>query len=66
MGDKEKKRVGVTLTKLYLDAMDGLVRGGVYPRRSDLINDALRLLFKHYGIEPFSAEEFKEVKADAS
>ena len=52
-----KKRVCVTLTKPYLDAMQRLVRKGVYVDRAELIKDALRRLFRHYGIAPFVAEE---------
>lgn len=52
-----KKRVCVTLTKPYLDALDRLVRQGVYASRADLVKDALRRLFRHYGIEPFGAED---------
>lgn len=52
-----KKRVCVTLTKPYLDALDRLVREGVYVDRAELIKDALRRLFRHYGIEPFGVEE---------
>ena len=43
-----KKCVCVTLTKPYLDAMEGLVRKGVYVTRAELIMDALRRLFRHY------------------
>ena len=57
-----KKRVCVTLTKPYFDAMEGLVQEGVYVDRAEIIKDALRRLFRHYGIEPFGAEEPEEAK----
>lgn len=56
----EKKRGCATLTKPYLDAMERLVRAGVYASRAEVIRDALRRLFRHYGIEPFGAEEIEE------
>lgn len=60
-----KKRVCLTLTEPYLDATERLVREGVYVDRAEVIKDALRRLFRHYGIEPFGAEEPKEArKAD--
>ena len=52
-----KKRVCVTLTKPYLDALDRLVREGVYASRAELIRVALTRLFRHYGIEPFGVED---------
>lgn len=57
-----KKRVCVTLTEPYLDALDRLVQKGVYVDRAELIKDALRRLFRHYGIEPFVAEEPEEAR----
>jgi len=54
------ENVCVALTKPYLDAMEGLVREGVYVSRRELVKDALRRLFRHYGIEPFGAEEPEE------
>lgn len=53
----EVENVCVALTKPYLDAMEGLVRDGVYVSRRELVKDALRRLFRHYGIEPFGTEE---------
>ena len=56
MSDKAVKiRVSVTLMKSYLDALDRLVDGGIYLSRGEAIMDALRRLFRSYGIEPFSA-----------
>ena len=51
------KNVCVALTTPYLDAIEGLIREGVYASRRELIKDALRRLFRHYGIEPFGVEE---------
>jgi len=56
LSDKAVKiRVSVTLMKSYLDALDRLVDGGIYLSRGEAIMDALRRLFRSYGIEPFSA-----------
>jgi len=57
-----RKRVGVVLTKPYLDALEKLVGAGVYASRREIFTDALRQLFRHYGIEPFCAEEPEEAK----
>lgn len=62
LSEKVKKRVCVTLTKPYLDALNRLVREGVYVDRAELIKDALRRLFRHYGIEPFVAKEPEEAE----
>lgn len=50
----EKIRVSVTMTKTYLEALDGLVEQGIYLGRGDAILEALRSLFRGYGVEPFS------------
>ena len=64
MVDKEKKCVCVTLTKPYLDAIEGLVQRGVYVSHAEIIKDALRRLFRHYEIEPFGAEKPEEAKKE--
>jgi len=51
-----KKRINVTLTEPYLEALDRLIEGGVYVNRREVIKDALRRIFLHYGIKPFSPE----------
>ena len=51
-----KKRVCVTLTRPYLDAMERLIREDIYASRAELIRDALRRLFSHYEIEIVGAE----------
>ena len=48
-----KKRISVTLTEPYLEALGRLVREGVYVDRGEAVKDALRRLFRHYGMEPF-------------
>jgi len=49
----EKIRVSVTMTKPYLDTLDRLVEEGVYLSRGEVVNDALRRLFRSYEIEQF-------------
>lgn len=51
------KRVCVALTEAYREPMARLVRDGVYVSRSELIKDALRRLFRHYGMKPFAEAE---------
>lgn len=56
MSDKAVKiRVSVTMTKPYLDTLDRLVDEGIYLGRGEAVMEALRRLFRSYGMEPFSA-----------
>lgn len=52
-----KIRVSVTLTKPYVDALDRLVEEGIYLSRGEIVMEALRRLFRSYGMEQFSASE---------
>ena len=55
MSDKvAKKRISVTLTEPYLEALDRLVEEGVYVDQGEVVKDALRRIYLHYGIKPFS------------
>ncbi len=51
-----KKKMEITLTSPYLRALDHLVEEGIFLTREEVILDALRLLFRFYGIEPFVAK----------
>jgi Arc/MetJ-type ribon-helix-helix transcriptional regulator len=55
-----EKRVSVVLTQPYLDAMDRLIRDGVYISRAEVVKDALRRLFRHYGIRIYEAQDEKD------
>ena len=57
-----KIRVSVTLTKPYLDALDRLMEDGIYLSRGEIVMEALRYLFRSYGIEPFSARGAEDTK----
>jgi antitoxin ParD1/3/4 len=51
--NKKEKRdkmvlISVHIPKPLLDVIDGLVRNGVYPNRSEAIRDAIRLLLMHF------------------
>ena len=59
MSEKTKTRLSVTMTTPYLDALDRLIDEGMYLSRGEAILDALRDLFKYYGIEPFCLEADK-------
>ena len=48
-----KKRTSVTLTKAYRDGIDHLVEEGIYLDNGVVIRDALRALFRSYGMPPF-------------
>lgn len=45
-----KRRVSAELTKPYLDALERLIREEVYISNAEVVRDALRRLFRHYGI----------------
>jgi len=49
----EKKRISVTLTSVFVDALDQLVEEGIYLEQQAAIRDALRRLFQFHRIEPF-------------
>jgi len=52
----EKIRLSVTMTRVYLDALDRLVEEGIYLGRGEAILEALRGLFRGYGVEPFATK----------
>ncbi len=52
-----KKRISLTLTTVYQEALDQLVDEGIYLEHQVAIRDALRLLFRHHGIAPFAVKE---------
>jgi len=60
VSDKAKTRISVTVTKLYLDSLDGLVEKGIYLGRGEIVLDALRNLLRQRGIEPFCLEPAEE------
>lgn len=63
MSDKVvKKQITVTLIKLYVDALDQLVEAGVYASRREVIQDALRTLFRRFEMPPFAAKEPEEAE----
>lgn len=65
MSDKpDKTRVSVTMTEAYTDALDHLVKEGLYLNRGEAVLEALRHLFRSYGIEPFATKR-AEPKKDA-
>jgi len=49
-----RHRIGLIITEVYLDALDHLVEDGLYMERQDAIRYALRRLFRHHEIEPFT------------
>ena len=61
-----KKRVSVTLTSVFVKALDQLVEKGIYLEYQAAIRDAMRRLFQFHRIEPFGekgAELDKETDA---
>lgn len=53
----EKTRLSLTLTRLYVEALDQLVEKGIYLEPQVAIRAALRLLFRRHGLEPFWVPE---------
>ena len=49
----DKTRVSVTMTPLYISALDTLVDNGFYHTRGEAILEALRLFLRKEKIEPF-------------
>jgi len=49
----DKKRISVTLTSVFVNALDQLVEAGIYMEQQGAIRDALRRLFQFHRIEPF-------------
>ncbi len=65
MSDEDsKKRIFLTLTKIYVDALDQLVEKGIYLAHNVAIRDALRHLFQFHGIESFSDKGAELKKED--
>ncbi len=48
-----KTSFNLTLTRVYVAALDQLVRKGIYFDHLEAIRDAMRLLFQLYKIDPF-------------
>lgn len=55
----EKIRVSVTLTKPYIDALDHLVKEGIYLGRGEVIMEVLRDRLREYGFAPFSSRRYR-------
>ena len=55
-----KIRVSVTLTKPYLDALDRLVKEGIYLSQGEIILESLRRLLSSYEIAPFYPKSGKD------
>jgi len=57
-----KRRVSLTLTRVYVEALDQLVEEGIYLEHQVAIRAALRLLFRFHRIEPFYSELVKDIQ----
>jgi len=62
----DRTRITVTLTRVYLEALDRLVDEGIYLEYQVAIRDALRRLFRHHGMEPFRSQLAEEVSEISS
>jgi len=52
------------MTKSFVDAIDCLIDEGIYLNRGEVMLDALRMLFKSYGVKPFTTKEPKPEDTD--
>ena len=62
MSNKAKIRVSVTMTKPYIDALNRLVKEGIYLSRGDAILEAIRLHLRRFKIEPFYSAMTEEAE----
>lgn len=62
MSDKVRRRLSLTLTGVYVEALDRLVGEGIYLEHQVAIRAALRLLFRVHRIEPFYSEMVEKVE----
>ena len=46
-----RRSLTVRLSDAYLDIMDQLIEKGVYGSKSEIVREALRLLFEKYGVK---------------
>ena len=51
MTKQTKTRVSITMTRPYVEALDGLIEAGIYLKRGDIVLEALRCFFKDLDIE---------------
>jgi len=58
--EANRKRIGLSLTPAYLEALKQLVEKGLYMEPQDAIRDAMRHLFQFHGIESFSEKDLDE------
>lgn len=57
MGENDKRRFSVTLTGRYKEALDSLVKMGLYIDHQDAIRSSLRHLFQHHGVKSFALKK---------
>ncbi len=62
MSKNVKRRLSLTLTRVYVEALDYLVDEGIYMEHQAAIRAALRLLFRHHKIEPFRSGLVEEIE----
>jgi len=43
-----QKSLTIRLSKLYRDAIERMIEGGVYSSRSEIVRESLRMLFEKY------------------
>ncbi len=46
-----KQSLTIRLSDAYLEIMDKLIEKGIYGSKSEIVREALRLLFEKYGVK---------------
>ena len=59
MPRRMEESLTIRLSKIYIDLMDKMVKKGVYGSKSEIIREALRLLFEKYGEKIWEEKELK-------
>ena len=49
----KKTKISISLTSVYVDALDQLVEAGVFASRTEIIKDGMRRIFRIYELKPF-------------
>ena len=51
MSEKKVKMIHIGLPQIYVDGLDHMIKEGIYVSRIEAVKDALRRLFKNYGLD---------------
>ena len=66
MPRRMEESLTIRLSKIYIDLMDKMVKKGVYGSKSEIIREALRLLFEKYGEKNMGRKRIKVKSTELS